>query len=136
MDDRGRELTALAEALFAASAVLVGEFERAASGVGLSKQQAVVLRAIEHPITVGDLAVACRLDPSNLAGVLGRLEEQGLVERRVSPVDRRAKLVALTTRGRRAVARFERDLVATTVLATRLDERQRRELAALLTQLV
>jgi DNA-binding MarR family transcriptional regulator len=43
--------------------------------------------------------LAC--DNSNVTGIIDRLEERGLVERRNAPHDRRVKLVALTPEGKR-----------------------------------
>jgi DNA-binding MarR family transcriptional regulator len=129
------ELTGLAESLFAAAAVLVGEFERAAEAVGLTKQQAIVLRAVPANATMAGLATACRIDPSNLTGVIARLEEHGYAQRQPSPVDRRTRLVTLTAAGRRAVGLFERRLAAGTVLTTRLTGADRDVLQALLLRL-
>jgi DNA-binding MarR family transcriptional regulator len=135
MRARSGELTGLAEALFAAAAALVGEFERAAESVGLTKQQAVVLRAVPTTGTMAGLAAACRIDPSNLTGVIARLEAHGYAHRRPSAVDRRTKVVELTTAGRRAVGLFERRLTAGTVLTTRLSDSDRDTLHTLLQRL-
>jgi DNA-binding MarR family transcriptional regulator len=129
------ELTRLAETVFAAAAVLVDEFERAAAGVGLTKQQAVVLRAVPTTGTMAGLAAACRIDPSNLTSVIARLERHGYAQRQASAVDRRTKAVTLTPAGRRAVTLFERRLTSGTVLATRLTGDDRDTLLALLLRL-
>lgn len=50
---------------------------------------------------IGELARQWKSDPSNTTWVVDRLEKAGLVERRAAPEDRRVKLVALTTKGRR-----------------------------------
>jgi DNA-binding MarR family transcriptional regulator len=81
------------------------------------------------------LATACRIDPSNLTGVIARLEEHGYAQRQPSPVDRRTRLVTLTAAGRRAVGLFERRLAAGTVLTTRLTGADRDVLQALLLRL-
>jgi DNA-binding MarR family transcriptional regulator len=136
VDARADELTGLAELVFRAAAVLVSEFERASDSLGVTKQQMVVLRAVPSAGTVAELAAICRIDPSNLATVLARLEERGLAQRRPSEVDRRTKVVGLTAAGRRAVSGFERQITAATVLTSRLDDADRDALAALLRRLV
>lgn len=50
---------------------------------------------------IGELARQWKSYPSNTTWVVDRLEKAGLVERRAAPEDRRVKLVALTTKGRR-----------------------------------
>ena len=135
MRSRTGELTGLAEALFAAAAALVGEFERAADSVGLTKQQAVVLRAVPTTGTMAGLAAACRIDPSNLTSVITRLEQHGYAQRQPSAADRRTKVVTLTPSGRRAVGLFERRLTNGTVLTTRLTDDDRDTLHALLQRL-
>jgi DNA-binding MarR family transcriptional regulator len=45
------------------------------------------------------LACALHCDSSNVTGIVDRLEERGLVERRPDPADRRVKLLLLTDAG-------------------------------------
>jgi DNA-binding MarR family transcriptional regulator len=54
------------------------------------------------------LAQKLRCEPSNVTGIVDRLEARGLVERRPDPKDRRVKLAAATTEGRQ-VARGLRE---------------------------
>jgi DNA-binding MarR family transcriptional regulator len=54
------------------------------------------------------LAQQLKCEPSNVTGIVDRLEARGLVERRPDPSDRRVKLAAATEEGRR-VARSLRD---------------------------
>ncbi|MDR3468148.1 MAG: MarR family transcriptional regulator [Xanthobacteraceae bacterium] len=51
-----------------------------------------------------ELAARCGIDGSSLVRLLDRLSELGLVERRVSPTDRRSRLVFLSPAGRQALA--------------------------------
>jgi DNA-binding MarR family transcriptional regulator len=48
---------------------------------------------------MGSLAQSFRCDASTMTWLVDRLEERGLVERRMLPSDRRVKAVALTTLG-------------------------------------
>ena len=47
-----------------------------------------------------DIAAGCQIDPATLTGLLGRMEEKGLIQRRVQPEDRRSFHVYLTEQGR------------------------------------
>ena len=50
--------------------------------------------------TPGQLGERLFLDSSSITGILDRLEQKGLIERKPSPKDRRALQVNLTERGR------------------------------------
>jgi len=49
-----------------------------------------------------ELATRLSCDPSTVTFLADRLEERGLLQRRVDPKNRRVKLLTLTTKGRRA----------------------------------
>ena len=54
---------------------------------------------LEPPISMRELANRLGADPSNVTGLIDRLEARGLVERRPDPHDRRIKGLALTSAG-------------------------------------
>lgn len=66
----------------------------------LSPPQGIVLRFLDQPRPMGELAALMRCDNSNMTGIVDRLEERGLVERTAAERDRRVKLIALTEHGR------------------------------------
>lgn len=72
-----------------------------ASELGLSEAQCEVLQVLDPRTSVPMCRVAERLgcDPSNVTGIVRRLESRGLVERRMSAEDRRVKKLGLTARG-------------------------------------
>ena len=76
------------------------------------------------------------LDSSQLVGVLDGLEEQGLVERRRDPNDRRRHTVSLTADGKRQLVRLREiaQRVEDSVLEP-LDERSRKALHETLTRI-
>jgi MarR family transcriptional regulator, organic hydroperoxide resistance regulator len=67
----------------------------------LLPQHVIALRSLERPIPMSELARLLACDNSNVTGLIDRLEERGLVERRAAEHDRRVKLVALTPAGKR-----------------------------------
>lgn len=86
------------------------ELERL-EGVGLSRARArlrpaqiSVLAALldASPLTPGELAARCELEPSTMTGVLAALEKEGLIERQKVVLDQRTQAVSLTPRGRAA----------------------------------
>ena len=70
-----------------------------AGELGLSPPQAITLRLLGEPQPMGALAQGMHCDNSNMTGIVDRLEERGLVERRPSTGDRRVKLIATTDAG-------------------------------------
>jgi len=49
-----------------------------------------------------DIAAAYHMAECTVAKALRRLEEEGLVQREINPADRRARIVSLTEKGRKA----------------------------------
>jgi DNA-binding MarR family transcriptional regulator len=66
-------------------------------------------------MTLGELSQRMMVSNGNVTGLAERLVEQGLLDRRPSPNDRRAQIVSLTADGRRAfraMARTHEDWIA------------------------
>jgi DNA-binding MarR family transcriptional regulator len=63
--------------------------------------QLMVLKILDEPRPMRDVAAAMACDSSNLTGITDRLEERGLVQRTADPADRRVKLLVLTEAGER-----------------------------------
>ncbi|MBU6483417.1 MAG: winged helix-turn-helix transcriptional regulator [Betaproteobacteria bacterium] len=82
-------------------------FSEAAAGVvGLTPQQYQALLAIkgasgEGPVTINDLARQLMIRHNSAVGLVDRLEEEGLIVRRVARDDRRKVNLILTPRGSR-----------------------------------
>jgi DNA-binding MarR family transcriptional regulator len=77
----------------------------------LSSAQGDLLCLLEpgQSVTMVSLARAMRCHDSNVTGLVDRLEQRGLIERRGDPKDRRVKLIALTRNGETLRGRlFER----------------------------
>ena len=91
--------------------IVMGErdaFVGAAAKLRLTPSQAHLLLSLdpkeERPMSALAGALAC--DPSNVTGIVDRLEARGLIRRRASTEDRRVKRLALTSRGERLRARL------------------------------
>ncbi|QEU97670.1 MarR family winged helix-turn-helix transcriptional regulator [Streptomyces kanamyceticus] len=85
------------------------EYEAAAGEHSLTGAQARVLGLLSiEPMPMRRIAQKLKCEPSNITGIIDRLEARGLVERRPDPADRRVKLAAPTEEGVR-VARGLRD---------------------------
>jgi DNA-binding MarR family transcriptional regulator len=89
-------------------------FMAIASEFDLSPPQVMALRQLDpdEPKPMSELALALRCDNSNVTGIVDRLEDRGLVERRPGEHDRRVKMLMITERGAQIRAG----------LAARLDE--------------
>ena len=76
------------------------EYEDAATQHSLTGAQARLLSLLSlGPLPMRQLARKLRCEPSNVTGIVDRLESRGLVERRPDPTDRRVKLAACTDEG-------------------------------------
>lgn len=114
------------------------DFERRARPVGLTRAQwqALFNLARNEGCNQATLADLLDVEPITLARVVDRLEASGLVERRLDPGDRRARLLFL---GERAHPLLEelRALGAETreVALAGISEEERHQLARLLTRM-
>ncbi len=77
-------------------------FVTTASSFGLNpgSLKALLDLDVENPASMRALAEAWQCDASNVTWLVDQLESRGLVERRISPTDRRVKTVVLTETGR------------------------------------
>ncbi|MFD4198540.1 MULTISPECIES: MarR family winged helix-turn-helix transcriptional regulator [Amycolatopsis] len=108
---------------------------RVGEEVGLTPTQVVALRELSEPITARELASRMACEASNATFVIDRLEEQGLVQRRPHPTDRRAKEIVLTAAGRDARAGVLDRLDRASPLVS-LGREQQEKLVELLRELV
>jgi len=106
-----------------------------ALGLQMSETNLGALRLIERhgPIAVTDVARRLEIDQSNASRQIRALEEQDLVTRRVDPDDRRVARLAVTSAGRKVLARVR--AIALNDYAVALEDwsaRDRAQLADLL----
>src|SRR5690348_1961303 len=95
----------LAWLLYRAHWALAAELSAALEPLGVSARGFHVLKAAlagEHTQT--ELAAMVGLDKTTMVVAVDELERAGLAERRLSPDDRRARIIHVTTAGKRKVA--------------------------------
>ncbi|MFD3532246.1 MarR family winged helix-turn-helix transcriptional regulator [Streptomyces sp. NPDC058664] len=87
------------------------EYEQAAAQHSLTGAQARVLGLLSiDPLPMRRIAQKLKCEPSNITGIVDRLEARGLVERRPDPDDRRVKLAVPTEEGRATTRRLRESL--------------------------
>lgn len=106
------------------------QFAAVVAELDLAPAQAKALHELEldPPISMRELAARLKSDPSNITGLVDRLETRGLVERRPNPDDRRVKGLALTAAGERLRERLFARLYAAPRCVARLSESDQRTL--------
>jgi len=67
----------------------------------LTAPQVGLLRLLDEPVSMRAFAEELACDPSNVTGLVDRVERLGLVERVPDPGDRRIRMLTLTSKGRR-----------------------------------
>jgi len=87
---------------------LMGEYEAQLERLDLTLPQAQLLRQLGEPRPMAEAAERLRCDPSNVTGIVDRLEKRGLVERKSVAEDRRVKQLELTDAGMRVRTEVER----------------------------
>ena len=94
----------------------VSNFLRETQGLNITPIQYGVLNVLEQSTTAldqGTLGAQLGIDRTNVADVVIRLKNRGLVTRVTNPADRRGKLVSLTKSGREMVELVGPAMVAT-----------------------
>jgi MarR family transcriptional regulator, organic hydroperoxide resistance regulator len=105
-------------------------FHAVASEFELSPPQVRALGVLEpdRPVPMSELAEALHCDNSNVTGIVDRLEDRGLVERRSASHDRRVKMLAVTARGADVRARLAERLQEAPEALARLSPEDQRAL--------
>jgi DNA-binding MarR family transcriptional regulator len=81
------------------------------SPYGVTTDQYSLIRAVQREpgIRQADLGSAIFAEPNTVTAMVTLLERRGLLRRRPSPTDRRAKLIYLTARGEMVMQRLSND---------------------------
>ena len=105
--------------------------EQSIANTGLCLTDFAALEALLHkgPLTISEIQEKVRLASGSMTAAVDRLEKLGLVVRKSSPSDRRARVVELTVQGKRlAGSCFERHAKDLEVLMSVLSEREMEQL--------
>ncbi|WP_241968329.1 MarR family transcriptional regulator [Streptomyces sp. ICBB 8177] len=113
------------------------EYDTAAARHQLTGAQARVLGLLSRePMPMRRIAEQLKCEPSNVTGIVDRLEARGLVERRPDPADRRVKLAAATDTGKDTATRLRASLGFAREPLAALSEHDRTTLRDLLRQML
>ena len=113
------------------------EYEEAASARSLTGAQAKVLALLRRgPMPMRQIAQTLSCEPSNITGIVDRLELRGLVARQADPDDRRIKRVATTEAGRAASEELRESLNFARAPLAALEPAEREQLRDLLQRIV
>lgn len=113
------------------------EYEQAADRHSLTGAQARLLALLSRePLPMRRIAERLKCEPSNVTGIVDRLEARGLVERRPDPDDRRVKLAAVTAAGRETAERLREELKFAREPLARLSHAERTSLRDLLQRML
>ncbi len=86
----------------------------------------------DSPKPMRDLAAALACDNSNVTGIIDRLEDRGLVERRPAAHDRRVKMLVVTPKGQELRRQIKAQMETAPPALMRLSEDEQRALRDLL----
>ena len=83
------------------------EVERGIADLGLCLSDFMVLEALLHkgPLTISEIQAKVLLASGSMTAAVDRVESMGLVIRKTTAQDRRARLLELTPKGRRMIER-------------------------------
>ncbi len=112
---------------------LMSHYDAKLAEVHLTLPQAMLLRQLGDALPMNEAAGKLHCDPSNVTGIVDRLEARGLIERQHLATDRRVKHLALTPAGRRLRRRVDAILSAAPGVSN-LAAADQAALLALLTQ--
>jgi DNA-binding MarR family transcriptional regulator len=113
------------------------EYESAAARYQLTGAQAKVLALLNlGPLPMRQIARRLQCEPSNVTGIIDRLEAHGLAERRIDPGDRRVKLAAATPEGHDTAERLRDSLDFAREPLAGLSEQERTVLRDLLRRML
>ena len=101
---------------------------------GKPRFPAIALRLLDEPRSMGEMAEAMHCDNSNITGIVDRLEERQIVERRSAEHDRRVKLIALTPAGEHVREELNKRMAEPPEPLTRLSKDDQRKLSEILSR--
>ena len=108
---------------------LLAEWSIANTGLCLTDFAALEALLHKGPLTISQIQEKVRLASGSMTAAVDRLEKLGLIVRKSSPSDRRARVVELTAQGRRlATSSYERHAKDLEALMSALSEEEMEQL--------
>ncbi len=101
----------------------------------LTAPQLSLLRLLDEPVSMRAFAEELSCDPSNVTGLVDRVERLGLVDRVPDPDDRRVRMLTLTAQGRRLRDRVTHEVADDLAAALGLEPDGHARILALVTSL-
>jgi DNA-binding MarR family transcriptional regulator len=129
------EETSIVELLFSVTHQFTGHVTGCMAELDLTVPMGHAMRHLAKPTSQRELAALLGYDPSNLTGIIDRLEASGLVERHVAAGDRRVRLVSLTDKGVAVMVDLHDRIIKASPLLARLEPDERHTLHQLLAKL-
>ncbi len=102
----------LVRLLMDVSRTLSSHYDAKLAELHLTLPQAMLLKQLGDALPMNEAAGKLHCDPSNVTGIVDRLEARGVIERQHLTTDRRVKHLALTPAGRRLRRKVEAILSA------------------------
>ena len=130
---RKRDPQEIVRLLMDLSRSLASHYDTRLAELHLTLPQAMLLHQLGEALPMNAAAGKLHCDPSNVTGIVDRLEARGLIERQHLTTDRRVKQLALTAEGRRLRRRVEAILSAAPGLSS-LDASEQAALQDLLSR--
>ncbi|MHB1954423.1 MAG: MarR family winged helix-turn-helix transcriptional regulator [Acidobacteriaceae bacterium] len=112
--------------------------ERSIADLGLCLSDFMVLEALLHkgPLTITEIQAKVLLASGSMTAAVDRLEKKGLVVRKTTVKDRRARLPELTPQGRRTIeSAFKKHAADLETVMSVLDNTEKQQLYALVKKL-
>ncbi len=128
-DHRTLATQCLCLAVRRAARTLSRRYDDALAGLGINNGQFTILAAVSgpEPLSVSALSADLGMDRTTLTAALKPLERDGLIDLCADPLDKRARLTAITAKGRSLLAQAAprwRKAQAETLKAARLGDGQ------------
>ena len=101
----------------------------------LTAPQVGLLRILEEPASMRAFAEELACDPSNVTGLVDRVERLGLVDRVPDAADRRIRMLTLTTKGRQLRDRINAEVAHDLAVALGLKPEDRERVLGLIAAL-
>jgi DNA-binding MarR family transcriptional regulator len=124
--DRAELAGEVAELLLRVATLVQHHVDAAVATLGLTPAVARALHQLDpdRPLPARDLAEQLSCDRSNITALVDRLEQAGLVTRRVDPADRRVKTLVVTEAGQRVQRRMRQAFTGCDEVLGRLSDEQ------------